>query len=76
MQHWRCAQKNDLKSNGFGIGRKTVYEYLTYIEDAYLAFTIPLYSEAVRKTQVNPRKIYASAIKLIFLLVVLMVKNI
>lgn len=50
---------HDLKSQGFNVGRATIYEYLTYIEDAYLAFTVPLYSESVRKTQTNPKKIYA-----------------
>lgn len=50
---------NDLKSQGFKVGKSTVYDYLNYIEDTYLAFAMPLYSESVRKTQTNPRKIYA-----------------
>lgn len=50
---------NDLKSQGFSLGRSTVYDYLSYIEDAYLIFSVPLFSESVRKTQSNPRKIYA-----------------
>lgn len=50
---------HDLKSQGYTVGRATVYDYLTYIEDAYLAFTVPLYSESIRKTRTNPRKIYA-----------------
>lgn len=50
---------NDLKSQGFRISRDSIYEYLHYIEDAYLAFTVPLYAESIRKTQSNPRKIYA-----------------
>lgn len=49
---------NDLKSQGYRIGRTTVYDYLNYISDAYLAFLVPLYSESVRKTQANPRKVY------------------
>lgn len=49
---------NDLKSQGYTIGRATVYDYLNYISDAYLAFLVRLYSESVRKTQANPRKIY------------------
>ena len=49
---------NDLKSQGYAIGRTTVYDYLNYISDAYLAFLVPLYSESVRKTQSNPRKVY------------------
>lgn len=49
---------NDLKSQGYSIGRTTVYDYLSYISDAYLAFLVPLYSESIRKTQSNPRKVY------------------
>ena len=50
---------NDLKSQGFSVGKMTIYDYLQYIEDAYLTFTIPLYSESLRKVQSNPKKIYA-----------------
>ncbi len=50
---------NDLKSQGFALGRSTVYEYIAYIEDAYLVFSVPLFSESIRKTQSNPQKIYA-----------------
>jgi hypothetical protein len=50
---------NDLKSQGYQLGKSTLYDYLSYIEDCYLAFTVPIFSESLRKTQVNPRKIYA-----------------
>ncbi len=35
-----------------------IHDYLNYIEDAYLAFTVPLFSESPRKVQTNPKKIY------------------
>src|SRR3990167_6976241 len=50
---------NDLKSQGFSVSKTTIHDYLGYIEDAYLAFTVPLYSESIRKVHSNPRKIYA-----------------
>lgn len=50
---------NDLKSQGHQLGKTTLYDYLAFIDDCYLAFTIPMYSDSFRKTQVNPRKIYA-----------------
>lgn len=50
---------NDLKSQGFSVSKTTIHEYLSYIEDAYLAFTVPLYAESIRKVHSNPRKIYA-----------------
>lgn len=49
---------NDLKSQGFVISKTTVHDYLGYLEDAYMIFTVPLYAESVRKTKTNPRKIY------------------
>ncbi|MCX7115718.1 MAG: ATP-binding protein [Gammaproteobacteria bacterium] len=50
---------NDLKSQGFAVGRSSVYDYLSYIEDAYLIFTVPIYAESIRKVQNNPKKMYA-----------------
>jgi len=50
---------NDLKSQSFSVGKDTLYNYLDYISDAYLAFTVSLYDESLRKIQTNPRKIYA-----------------
>ena len=50
---------NDVKSQGLLGARNTIYDYLSYIEDAYLAFAVPLFSESVRKTHSNPRKIYS-----------------
>jgi len=50
---------NDLKSQGYKINKDVLYEYAQYVEDAFLIFSIPLYSESVRKSQANPKKIYA-----------------
>ncbi len=50
---------NNLKSQGFSVHRDTVTRYLDYMEDAFLMFLVPLYSESVRKTQANPKKCYA-----------------
>ncbi len=49
----------DVKSQGISVSRATLYEYLSYIEDGYLSFSVPLYSDSLRKTQNNPRKIYS-----------------
>ena len=49
---------NDIKSQGLSGSRNTLYDYLSYIEDAYLAFAVPLFSESIRKTHTNPRKCY------------------
>jgi hypothetical protein len=50
---------NDLKSQGFSVSKTTLHEYLSYLEDAYLLFAVPLYAESICKIHTNPRKIYA-----------------
>lgn len=49
---------NDLKSQGIAVSKNTLHDYLTYIEDAFLAFGVSLYSESLRKIQTSPRKNY------------------
>ncbi|HEV2614072.1 MAG TPA: ATP-binding protein [Gammaproteobacteria bacterium] len=50
---------NDVKSQGISVAKGTLYEYLTYIEDAYLVFGVPLYAKSQRKVYTNPKKYYA-----------------
>jgi len=48
----------DLKSQGIAVGRETLYEYLSHLEDTFLLQTIPIASDSEKRRQVNPRKIY------------------
>ncbi|MBX9587385.1 MAG: ATP-binding protein [Gammaproteobacteria bacterium] len=50
---------NDLKGQGYHITKDSLYEYLNFIEEAYLAFTISLYDKSIRKVQTNPKKLFA-----------------
>lgn len=50
---------NDIKSQGYRISKDTLYTYIGYLEDAYLIFTVPMYSESGRLRQTVPKKIYA-----------------
>jgi uncharacterized protein len=50
---------NDAKSQGYQIGKDVLYEYAEHIEDAYLAFPVAVYDKSIRKTQTNPKKLYA-----------------
>jgi predicted AAA+ superfamily ATPase len=50
---------NDLKSQGYQIGKDVLYEYADHIEDAYLAFSIAVYNKSIRKIQTKPKKLYA-----------------
>lgn len=49
---------NDLKSQGYGIGKNTVYDYLSYLEEAFAIFRVPKWSTSLRKQSINPAKIY------------------
>ena len=40
------------------VKKGTINEYLSYIEDAHLAFTTKIFSYSLKQQQVNPRKIY------------------
>ena len=50
---------NDLKSQGYRVSKDAVFNYLSYLEDAYCFFSVPIYSHSARVQQVNPRKIYS-----------------
>lgn len=50
---------NDIKSQGYKVGKDTLYSYLTHLEDAFLIFTVPIFSESLRKIETTPKKIYA-----------------
>jgi len=50
---------NDYKSIGYKVSKDTIYNYLTYLEDAYALFTVPIFKNSVREEQRHPRKIYA-----------------
>jgi predicted AAA+ superfamily ATPase len=48
----------DIKSQGFKVSKDTIYQYMEYIEDAFLIFNVPIFTESIRKMQINPKKIY------------------
>lgn len=50
---------NDIKNQGYKAGKDTLHAYLGYLEDAFLIFTVPLFTESPRQAQTNPKKIYA-----------------
>lgn len=50
---------NDIKSQGYKAGKDTLYSYLNYLEDAFLIFSVPLFTESLRHMQTTPKKIYA-----------------
>lgn len=50
---------NELKSYGLSISRNSVYEYISYLEDSYTIFSLPIYTRNLRERQRNPQKYYA-----------------
>jgi predicted AAA+ superfamily ATPase len=50
---------NEMKSSGLSISRNTVYEYISYLEDSYTIFSLPLFTRNFREQQRNPKKYYA-----------------
>ena len=38
---------------------QSIIDYVSYLEDSYLVFTIPKFSYSYKKQQVNPKKIYS-----------------
>ena len=38
---------------------QSVIDYISFFEDAYLIFTIPIFSYSYKKQQINPKKIYS-----------------
>lgn len=50
---------NDIKSQGYKVGKDTLYSYLNYLEDAFLIFTVPIFTESLRHMQTTSKKIYA-----------------
>lgn len=49
----------DIKSQGYQVGKDTLYSYLTHLEDAFLVFAVPIFTESLRRTQTTPKKMYA-----------------
>jgi predicted AAA+ superfamily ATPase len=49
---------NDVKSQGYNVSRETIHHYIDLLEDAFLIFNVPLYSESLRAQQTTPKKVY------------------
>jgi len=49
---------NSLKSQGIACTKNSLYEYLEYLEDAFLIYQSRVYSRSERVKRVNPRKLY------------------
>ncbi|MEZ4829691.1 MAG: ATP-binding protein [Bacteroidia bacterium] len=48
----------DLKSQGYTVGKNTVYDYTSYLEEAFIIFRVDLFSHSIRRQTINPSKVY------------------
>lgn len=48
----------DITSQGYKVGKDTLYSHLEHLEDAFLIHTVPIFSESLRTLETTPRKIY------------------
>lgn len=49
----------DISSQGYKVGKDTLYGFLEHLEDAFLIYTVPIFSESLRASENIPKKIYA-----------------
>ncbi len=49
---------NDFRSQGISVSKDKLYEFQDHLEDAFLIFSIPIFSDSERVRQTNPRKSY------------------
>jgi len=55
-----CEYSLNKLKNTFGIGSaNSVADYISWLEDSYLLFSLPRFSWSVKSIAVNPKKIYA-----------------
>ena len=49
---------NELKSSGIKIGKNTLYDFLDYVQNIYLAFTLQRYDNSLINKELGEKKIY------------------
>lgn len=49
----------DIKAQGFKVGKDTLHAYLKYLEEAFLLFAVPIFTDSSHKRETTPKKIYA-----------------
>jgi len=50
--------ENDFKSRGMRVSSSTLATFSRYVEDIFFGFFVEMYSDSVRKRQINPKKFY------------------
>ncbi len=50
---------NDFKSQGHRLGKDTLFDYFSHLEDVYALFSVPVFRDSVKEENRNPKKIYS-----------------
>ena len=50
---------HEFKSQGFKVGKDTLFDYFSMLNDAYALFSVPIFRNSIKEEQRNPKKIYA-----------------
>jgi predicted AAA+ superfamily ATPase len=48
----------DFRSQGLGLSKDTLYNYLSYLEESFVVFPLPVAERSLRKQTVNPKKLH------------------
>jgi hypothetical protein len=48
----------DFRSQGMGLSKDTLYNYLGYLEESFVVFPLPVAERSLRKQAVNPKKLH------------------
>lgn len=49
---------NNLKSEGYKVGKDTLYEYVSMLEDCFFAFTLHKFDPSIKKSELTIPKVY------------------
>lgn len=49
---------NDFKSMGLSVSKQSIFQYIDYLEDAYIFYSVPVFTDNLREKNRNPQKIF------------------
>jgi len=49
---------NELKTLGYKLSKDTLFDYFSYLNDAYTVFTTPIFKSSIREENRNPKKLF------------------
>ncbi|HBX53609.1 MAG TPA: ATPase [Bacteroidales bacterium] len=51
---------NDMKSIGLVLAKNSLYDYISYFEDVFACFTVPIHRKSINEQNRNPKKVYVA----------------